>query len=397
MVLSEMRRVNRIILLTTTLALLASILACGPLPPQPPEVTEEQHKALYRAVRDGDLDAIKNLLGEGAPIDSRASGGRTLLDWAILLRQEAAAKLLIDKGADVNLHSENGSTPLFSAIESGQQNLVHILLKTGANSNQAMQIENDTGFYYTPLMEAYGRPAIAAMLLEYGADCNINDAAAIGDTTRVLDILKKDASQLNNIQVDNTPLDMALIFAREDIVKLLVERGAEYTVFGAAATGDHERLKSLLDKDPSQTMRRSRGLTPLVIAVRQGSIDAVEALLQADSPLEEISPDTNATVLHEAVMIKNATLAFLLLEHGANVDAVDYPNNLTPLMMAVASKQTDMVKLFLDFGANTNYTSEKKLTPLILAEKTGHEEIITLLKEHQPATEEMDDPGPNGG
>ncbi|HLA50394.1 MAG TPA: ankyrin repeat domain-containing protein, partial [Thermodesulfovibrionia bacterium] len=62
----------------------------------------------------------------------------------------------------------------------------------------------------------------------------------------------------------------------------------------------------------------------------------------------------------------------------------DMANGITPLIMASKYGHTDIVKILLDKGADVNAKMlflGKSETPLSNAEKEGHTEIVKLLKD----------------
>jgi ankyrin repeat protein len=76
----------------------------------------------------------------------------------------------------------------------------------------------------------------------------------------------------------------------------------------------------------------------------------------------------------------------LLLEKGADVNAVDY-RGYTPLMQAAYCDEasSELIRLLLAKGASVNATGEGE-TPLSLAVKRGETEITRLLREAQTAS-----------
>jgi hypothetical protein len=59
--------------------------------------------ALIRAARDGDLDAARRALKDGADIDRRDADGWTAAMWAARRRRLAVFELLVREGADLAL------------------------------------------------------------------------------------------------------------------------------------------------------------------------------------------------------------------------------------------------------------------------------------------------------
>jgi ankyrin repeat protein len=87
------------------------------------------------------------------------------------------------------------------------------------------------------------------------------------------------------------------------------------------------------------------------------------------------------TLLHEIVWEGDVRKARLLIEHGADIDAVDEEFRSTPLGIAARWGRRDMAKLLLDCGADPNRSSASWATPLAWARKKGHSAIASELKQ----------------
>src|SRR6267142_5194226 len=71
-----------------------------------------------------------------------------------------------------------------------------------------------------------------------------------------------------------------------------------------------------------------------------------------------------------------------LLEHGAEVDALDN-DHLTPLHMTLSQKgSVRAAQLQLQHGANVHIQNNEGETPVQVALRNGHEALMRLLLEH---------------
>ena len=86
------------------------------------------------------------------------------------------------------------------------------------------------------------------MLLAARPELDIFDAASVGDTRRVAGWLDRDPRLLTATSSDGfSPLELAAFFGQSDIVRLLLERGAEPAkAAGLAAMKGHLEVLNLL-------------------------------------------------------------------------------------------------------------------------------------------------------
>nr|XP_054367533.1 B-cell lymphoma 3 protein-like [Mirounga angustirostris] len=135
----------------------------------------------------------------------------------------------------------------------------------------------------------------------------------------------------NNLR--QTPLHLAVITTLPSVVRLLVLAGAS---------------PMALDR---------HGQTAAHLACEHRSPTCLRALLDSAAPgtvdLEARNYD-GLTALHVAVNMECPEAVLLLLERGADIDAVDIKSGRSPLIHAVENNSLSMVQLLLQHGANVN-------------------------------------------
>ena len=154
-------------------------------------------EAAVRAVRSGDVTALARALGEEprlVPGPLPGHGGRTLLhvatDWPGHRPHVAATvAVLVRAGADVDAPfvGAHPETPLHWAASSDDVEAVAALLDAGADIDAPGAVIGGG----TPLNDAtaFGQWGAARVLVERGAVVSAWDAAALGMTDRVAELL----------------------------------------------------------------------------------------------------------------------------------------------------------------------------------------------------------------
>ena len=118
----------------------------------------------------------------------------------------------------------------------------------------------------------------------------------------------------------------------------------------------------------------------LIEAVRARDIDTVQALLKQQVDVNAPEPD-GATALHWAAYEDDLSLARLLTDAGAAVDAVnDY--GVTPLSLACDNGAAAMVTLLLEAGADPEVARTTGETPLMTCARTGDVDAVRALLSH---------------
>jgi ankyrin repeat protein len=88
----------------------------------------------------------------------------------------------------------------------------------------------------------------------------------------------------------------------------------------------------------------------------------------------------HTTLLHDMAYTGDVNKAELLLEAGADIDAVDEEFRSTPLGLAARFGKMDVVELLLSRGADPDRSAAAWATPLEWARTKGHKEIETRLR-----------------
>ncbi|PON27151.1 hypothetical protein TGAM01_v204100 [Trichoderma gamsii] len=138
-------------------------------------------------------------------------------------------------------------------------------------------------------------------------------------------------------------------------------------------------LDEALDQFMPEAERQIRN--PLPFAAERGYKGAVELLIERGIRIDQTSDvdGTGPTALVLAITSGHEKIASLLIEHGANVEAVD-GNGRTPLLLAAKSDESlRLSQLLLYEGANIDATDNNGRTPLMAASRSGCWAVATML------------------
>jgi len=229
---------------------------------------------------------------------------------------------------------------------------------------------------------------MAQVLIDAGAELNESLGAAASINNRAVAELLLDRGAVIDGTGGWSPLEEALYWNSQDVIALLVERGAKVQNLRiAAGLGRTDLIKGYFRNDGSLKPEAGkidwpwRDLESIVCsnlgaAVKQSLAEGVNAWSQ-----ERQGIVNNAFVY--ACMHGHIDAAKLLLEKGAEIDSIpggfDYAG--TGLHYAAHNGHRAMVEFLLDHGADRNVKDTKVwTTPADWAEHGGHPELRDLLQ-----------------
>jgi hypothetical protein len=196
------------------------------------------------------------------------------------------------------------------------------------------------------------------------------------------------------------PLHLAAYFGHEAVVKLLLEKGADFeaknSIFSAtplclAAENGHEAVVKLLLKKGAdfEAQNSTFSETPLCLAAENGHEAVVKLLLDKGADFEPKDQD-GPIPLSYAVSSGHTAIVKLLLDKGADPEVKD-DDGRTPLSLAAEDGLEAVVKLLLDEGADFEAKDQRGQTPLSWAARNGHEAVVKLLLDKGADPEAEDD------
>ncbi len=373
--------------------------------------------ALHAACYGKHLSVVQLLLDKGADIDAQRGDGRRPIHSALERHHHdfssslAIAGYLLGRGAKYNI---------FLAAVFGDRSAIDSWL---AEDAQLANFQDTHGS--RPLTAAAMREDLGMMrvLLDAGADPSLPDrdaprglalwqAARCGNLEMAKMLLAHGADPEASAESGGKAIDHAR--KHPEIYELLVGHGArlrdspQEQVHEAITDDDGEAVDRLLKEHPhlaqDPTMFWGEGI--LVMVARDGKMEMLERLMKHGARVPDVSkwgasyyfsklevaryllehgmnPNhqnwLRTTLLHDMARYDLREKAEALLEHGADIDAVDDEYRSTPLALAARAGQTDMVTWLIERGADVNKAGATWATPLCWARKNGHEEIVSKL------------------
>jgi len=156
-------------------------------------------------------------------------------------------------------------------------------------------------------------------------------------------------------------------------------------IHSAARDGYIGLVKSLLGRDPKKVNDKDEGWTPLHFASREGQMEMVRLLIEhgadVNAQIDTYQNYSGTTSLHLAAAYGHKSVVELLLANGADINRRDGEGN-TALHRALGIKTCDdVVELLITSGADVNARNEAGETPLHTAVDWCHIKSTDLLLE----------------
>jgi ankyrin repeat protein len=301
---------------------LIALCLIGLLPLRPAAAADQP---LAQAAAQADVQLVRRFLAARADVNAPDADGTTPLHWAVWADHPETVDELLRAGATATSPNTFGVTPIYTAAERGNARIIRRLLEAGAKANGADRSGD------TVLMAAVRSGSLDAVtaLVDAGADVNAADPQ-LGHTVL-----------MSAVRSDNAPI-VKLLLARGATLEARTRVGAKPAVRPPGAGGGSHGVGIVRSGVPPQgeQLPTPGGMTPLMYAARDGSLDAARVLIEAGADLNVV--DSNGmTPLMMAITNGKIPVAQLLADKGADVRAADWYGR-TPLWAAVEIRNLDM-------------------------------------------------------
>ena len=364
---------------------------------------------IFDAAQSGDTARVKWYIKQGIPVNLTDNDGSTLLHCAASEGQLEVVEYLVNAGCRIDPIDYNGWTPLICASAHGHDKVKHFLeqarepieyehvfimdrkpkgiekgdvllkrvvisiinndiytlkgfLNSGGSANSTYEQRSLLNWAST-----FGQIEIMKLLLERGADVNTRDST----------------------QERRTPLHRAAANGHVEAIKLLIEVGGDVFSFDntrsipftrALANERHAAMEELAKYDVN--IIDERGLTALHrAAIDGGPKEAIVTLLKVGGKDSmTVVAGEQGTPLHQAVAEGSKDIVSLLLNEGCPLDLTD-PRGVNPLHVAAEYGYTSIVKLLLQRGCPIDLRTSTGTTVLHYAANKGHTDLIDLFSQ----------------
>ncbi|MBO9496785.1 ankyrin repeat domain-containing protein [Thalassotalea sp. G20_0] len=317
------------------------------------QATKDLHNALTFTKNLEELtnDDILALIERGAKINAKTKnyGEETALHIAALRGSKRIIELLVNKGADVNAKTSYGWTAIRCAYKNGP---ITPLIRCMVNAGLKIDAMCDS----------------STMLAH---------AAREGCWELVEFLLDKGAKVNTEINIKGTALHLAVLQGRPDIIKMLMNHGANINVRNhhkgksvlhfAARLGRPEIIEQLIDHGADISARDNKGKTVLHDAARQDQPDIIEQLRNYGADINA-RDNKGRMLLHLVAASGQQAILDKLLQLNVDVNARDN-NGQTPLyLLTCTNGQLDTIKYFMSAlikkQADINHQDSDGRTPL---------------------------------
>ena len=386
------------------------------------------NRALYIAVRNGDIQIVQMLLDCGADVNALNEDGQTPLHTAAGGEKDCPelCSILLKHNAKIDAVDKDGNQPLHLACEAALTSTVQHLLDCNADV-LATNNSHQTALHKAACSKR-DCPEVCVMLIAKGAQVNVTDGN--GDTClhvafqkgnmNTVDVLVENDADCNVVNVCGETLLHLACKSRVECIELcdkLISHGVNPRI--ADREGNlpfHVALKNRLTKTFSWLFEQlgystSNDLEKVNIGKEElvahldsaneaGDTHTCHYILELIGKLDtsnklslsalDCRSRSGYLLLHTAIQKQDFTLCQYLIDHGASVNAEVVPlhndrrriYNKHPLHLAAELGDIDLCRLLIEHGAIVDAEMKGGRTALHLAIVNEEKDVARLLMSH---------------
>lgn len=317
---------------------------------------------LILAAKQDNANCVQLFLEHKANINAQNEVGFSALHYCKQHLTTNTAQILINKGIDINLLTKQGESALTMACQSNNTLLAKLLISSGAKVNHGYHFSNSA----LNIAVETNHCELVDLLLIHGAHVNPENSISplqVAIKFNRLNILKKLIEQGADIKAHTHKGDSYLSYAyflnRTEIVEHLLRKGAKWQVPGI-------NEDEFLNED-AHTLDENFSLKKAI----------VNQFLESDE------------VIHQKIIHNDTEGVALLLKNKVFNDN-HYHHMLTYL---ASNNKTEMLKVFLNSGFSVDSSGENNYTILMAASIYNNVNMVKQLLYYQPDADIIDSYG----
>lgn len=367
-----------------------------------PRMTE----TIHLATRAGAANLVAALLAKVTRsnfINCQDNDGSTALSYAAYAGNSAILEILLaNPHVDVDKRDYKGRTPISYAADNGHALVVSRLLEHGANPNWK-DLGRTTPFGYAVYRD---HVTVVKVLIETGKLSDLSLKQGSGDVTDLLaSALKSGFHEISEMLGDadgvdpyacteygpTTVLGLAISNGHESMALKLIDKhgigqqsddnqpGVKLLV-EAAYIGSTKLVETLLmtyKVDPNAIWMEEHsynrdGLTPIMIAAREGHVPVVRLLLDHKSIQLDVAHNCGTALSLAAARGFTKIVEMLMVDGRIDINQKS-DDGSTPLFLAVSGPHKEAVEALLESDTiDVNSQNSSGITPLLKAVYAGH-------------------------
>ena len=333
----------------------------------------KEWNGLFSAVRYNKVAAVQHMLERGVSLNVPCvANGYTPLHYAAYMGHDQMIKLLIEYGANVNASTHLKQTPLYLAVSEGHILAVKELLK---HKNYMTRVSTEFGLN-VPMVCIYKMNHVYDTLDKYTSIFSLLNEHSINLVVRPPTV---EFGKVNIVEYALLNKRYDIFHMLVDNIKYInsVSPLYGYTLLHVACfySAPYSVVETIINKGGNVNATSLKGHTPLYCALYRKSDDIVELLLEKGA-----KPDISITCLpliHYA-MLQYAeessiySMVTSLLEKGANILSTDELCGSTSLMVSSSINNIILVKCCMMYGCPIDAQNISGYTALMLAAAKGN-------------------------
>ncbi|XP_072109601.1 inversin isoform X2 [Mobula birostris] len=330
----------------------------------------EEMTPLHLATRHKSPKCLALLLKFMAPgeVDTQDRNKQTALHWSAYYNHPEHVKLLIKHDSNIGIPDVEGKIPLHWAASNKDATAIHTVkcILEAAPTESLLNWQDYEGRTPLHFAVADGNEAVVDVLTMYEG-CNI--------------------TSYDNLF--RTPLHWAALLGHAQIGYLLLERNKSGTIPSdsqgatplhyAAQSNFGETVEVFLNHPSVKDDPDLEGRTAFMWAAGKGSDDVLQTMLRVKADIDiNMADKYGGTALHAAVLGGHVSTVKLLLEHGAQVDAMDVMKH-TPLFRACEMGHKEVIQTLIEGGGRVDLLDQDGHSPLHWAALGGNADVCQIL------------------